>query len=300
VIRLIVRLVAITVAFSAISAAAPAQELTLYAMCPPHSMNWSSPRSLMFATVANKLTFIHMKNKHSIGHVFIELKNGEERLMAGSVPTGNSNADNKRMLLKEGVGLGILFAPMPGCLETAADLDPQLPDRFHSGRIAFVNFKLSQATYERLVRFLKEYKERGYDKIYNGLNEPRKGTGAGCGTFGLACVEVAGLLHPAWKNVWARHIDIATRLIGGSMGGGKKVAIPSILVAARWAKEGELTRRLDLYDPDLIYKWINATYARQAENPSHTVGLARRDNAKGLVYDCRHVPTPSEPIFLDD
>lgn len=297
--RTLIRLIAAVAFFAALTVSLPAQELTLYTMCPPRSMNWSSPRSLLFATAGNKLTFIHMKHKHSIGHVFIELKNGEERMMAGSIPTGDSNALNKKLLMKDGVGLGILFADMPGCLETAADLDPQLPERYESGRLAFITFKLSQSTYDRLIQFIKEYKERGYDKIYNGLNEPRKGLGAGCGTFGLVCVEIAGLLHPVWKNVWARHIDIATRLIGGSLGSGKKVSIASVLLAGRWNKDGEPTRRLDLYDPDLIYKWINTTYDNQANNPNRTVGLVKRKNAKGLVYDCRHVPTPSESIFLD-
>jgi hypothetical protein len=276
-----------------------AQELTLYSMCPPRSMNWSSPRSLLFATAGNKLTFQHMKHKHSIGHVFIELKNGEERMLTGSVPTGDSNARNKQMLFKEGAGLGILFADMPGCLEPSEGLLSELPDRYESGRVAFVVFKISQATYDRLKAFIKEYKERGYDQIYNGLNEPRRGLGAGCGTFGMACLEIAGLLHPTWQKIWYRHIDIAERLIGGKLGGGKKVAITSVLLAGRWNRDEEPVRRLDLCDPDLVYKWINGVYDQQVDNPQRQIGVVKRGKAKGLVYDCRHVKTPTEPIFQD-
>ncbi len=290
----------IAIGFCSVSLPADCQELTVFAMCPPRTMSWANPRALLFSTAGNKLTFHHMQYKHSIGHVFIELKNGDERMMAGSIPVGDSNALNKQMLMKEGVGLGILFANMPGTLETAADLDPQLPDRYTSGRIAFITFRLSQSTYDRLVKFIKEYKERGYDKIYNGLNEPRRGLGAGCGTFGMACLDVAGLLHPVWRNVWYRHVDIAQRLIGGRFGGGKKVSVAQILMAGCWARDGEPTRRLDLCDPDLVYKWVNATYDRQLENGDRRIGLVKRKNAKGLVYDCSHVPTPTEPIFIDD
>ena len=286
------------------------QELTVYAMCPPRSMDWSSPRSLLFATAGNKLTFHHKNHKHSIGHVFIELKHGDERMLTGSVPTGDSNALNKQLLLKEGAGLGILFADMPGRLEETAGLDSELPDRYASGRIAFITFKLSQATYDRVKTFISEYQKRGYDKIYNGLNVPRRGLGAGCGTFGMACLDVAGLLHPTWQKIWYRHIDIAQRLIGGRFNKGTKVSVTDLLLAGRWNRDGEPTRRLDLCDPDFVYQWVNTVHDnlmfKRVHNatdglgqaPDHKVSPEKRQKAKGLVYDCTHVKTPTEPIFL--
>ncbi|HNV68344.1 MAG TPA: hypothetical protein PKO06_01505 [Candidatus Ozemobacteraceae bacterium] len=306
--RLLLGLCLLVAVLGVIDTPAFSQELTVYSMCPPRSLDWSNPRALMFTTAGNKLTFHHKDHKHSIGHVFIELKNGSERMLTGSVPTGDSNAVNKQLLLKEGAGLGILFADMPGRLENTPDLDSELPDRYKSGRIAFVTFKLSQATYDRVKNFIAEYKARGYDKIYNGLNDPRRGLGAGCGTFGMACLEVAGLLHPTWKNIWYRHIDIAERLIGGKLGGGKKVSVTDILAAGRWNRDGEPTRRLDLCDPNLVYLWINAQHDKLVFKQIHAgadglvlsqqVTPEKRQKAKGLVYDCTHVKTPTEPIFL--
>lgn len=282
---------------------ASAQELTLYTMCPPRSLNWKSPRSLTFGTVGNQLTFIHRQHKHAIGHVFVELKGESEREMAGSVPTGNTPED-REMILKKGFCMSILFADIKGRLETAADLDPQIPERYKSGRIAFITFKLSKSTYERVKTYIHEYRARGYDRIYNGLNRPREGLGAGCSAFGISCIEIAGLLHPVWQDVWARHVKVPMALMGGPRGGNKKVSILKVLGWNRWADESEEGRRLDLYDPDLIYKWIAETWKKESEKTSSStetkVTLVKRGKALGLVYDCTHVPTPTEPIFLSN
>lgn len=284
-----------------IVATASAQELTLYTMCPPRSMNWNSPRGLAFGAVGNQLTFIHRQHKHAIGHVFVELKNETEREMAGSVPSGGSS-ENRDMILKLGYCMGILFADIKGRLETAADLDPQIPERYESGRIAFITFKLSKSTYERVKTYIHEYRSRGYDRIYNGLNRPREGLGAGCSGFGVSCLEVAGLLHPVWQDVWARHIKVPMALIGGPLGENKKVSILKAITWKRWANESEEGRQLDLYDPDLIYKWIGETWKKESAKPGTStetkVTLVKRGKALGLVYDCSHVPTPTEPIFL--
>jgi len=289
-------LAAVLVLFVLLTGGAGAQELILYSMCPPRSLDWSSPRGLALGAIGNQFTFIHRDHKHAIGHVFVELKNGDEREMAGSVPTGDSNSD-KNMIFKDGFCLGILFADIKGRLETAVDLDPQIPDRYKSGRIAFISFKLSAENYTRVKTYLSEYRRRGYDRIYNGLNRPREGLGAGCSGFGVSCIEVAGLLHPVWKDVWAQHVLVPMDLIGGPIGGGKKVFIGKAITRGRWANEKESNRRLDLYDPDLIYKWVHAAWKKESAKPTGNVRLLQRGKALGLEYDCTRVPTPTEPIF---
>ena len=278
--------------------AAQAQELTLFTMCPPRSINWSSPRSLAFGAMTNNLTFFHMNHKHAIGHVFIELKNGEERIMAGSTP-GNDSRSDSDLIFKDKIGLGILFHPFKGRIETAQDLDQQVQDRYKTGRIAFIRFLISPEMYQRLKSFWAEYNERGYGEIYNGTNEPRKGLGAGCSAYGVVYLEVAGFLHPIWQQKWKISVPIQESLIGNPKTG-KKVPITKVVTCGHWAKPGEPSRLLELYDPDLIYQWINGTYKKEAPNPSGKVTLLKRGKALGLQYDCRHVPVPSEPLFLVD
>ena len=278
--------------------AAHAQEFTLFTMCPPRSIDWSSPRSMAFGALTNNLTFYHRDHKHAIGHVFVELKNGEERIMAGSTPANGGTSDSD-LIFKEKLGLGILFYPFQGRIETAADLDKQVQDRYKTGRIAFIRFLVSPEMYQRLKAYWSEYNERGYGAIYNGTNEPRKGLGAGCSIYGVSYLEIAGFLHPIWQQKWKLAVKIPESLIGDAKKG-KKVPITKLLTFGRWAKDGEASRLLELYDPDLIYKWINGTYKKEAPNPSGKVTLLKRGKALGLQYDCRHVPVPTEPLFLVD
>lgn len=275
-----------------------AQELTLFTMCPPRSIDWSSPRSMAFGALTNNVTFYHMNHKHAIGHVFIELKNGEERIMAGSTPGSDARSDSD-LIFKDKLGLGILFYPFKGRIETAADLDSQVQERYKTGRIAFIRFLVSPEMYQRLKSYWAEYNERGYGSIYNGTNEPRKGLGAGCSIYGVAFLEIAGFLHPIWQQKWKLSVRIPASLIGDTKTG-KKVPVTKLLTFGRWAKAEEPHRLLELYDPDLIYKWINGTYKKEAPNPSGKVTLLKRGKALGLQYDCRHVPVPNEPLFLVD
>ena len=278
--------------------AAQAQELTLFTMCPPRSINWASPRSMAFGAMTNNLTFYHMNHKHAIGHVFIELKNGEERIMAGSTPDSSGSSDSD-LIFKDKIGLGILFYPFKGRIETVKDLDQQVQERYKTGRIAFIRFMLSPEMYQRLKSYWAEYNERGYGSIYNGDNQPRKGLGAGCSAYGVSYLEVAGLLHPVWQDKWKLTVRVPEALIGDPKTG-KKVPITKLAMWGRWASETEPNRLLELYDPDLIYKWINVANKKECESPSGKVTPLKRGKALGLQYDCTHVPVPAEPLFLVD
>ncbi len=279
-----------------LASGAIAQELTLYSMPSPREINWKSPRGLLSSAVTNNLTFQHRDHKHAIGHVFIQLshKDREELILTGSVPHPDDDSNSK--ILKQGYGMGILFTDMKGRLEKTEDLLQEIPDRFVSGRIGYIRFKLNDANYDRLKTYLNEYRKRGYGNIYNGLNLPRQGLGAGCSIFGIAFLEVAGLMHPVWREKWPVKVRIPLELIGGPITG-NKVSPWKIVRAKRWAKEDEPHKELMLYEPFYIVEWIKAEWAKEFKAKTGRVKLLKRGKAYGLEYDCTHVMPPEAPIF---
>lgn len=279
-----------------LASSATAQELTLFTMPSPRKIDWSSPRSLLRSAVTNNLTFQHRSHKHAIGHVFIQLSHEgrKELILTGSVPSPEDDSNSK--VLKQGYGLGILFSDMAGRLEKTEDLLAEIPDRFESGRIAYIRFKINDANYDRLKKYLEIYRKRGYGNNYNGLNKPREGLGAGCSAFGIAFVEVAGLMHPVWKEKWPVSVRIPNTLIGGPLTG-NKVSPWKVIKAGRWAKESEPHRVLSLYEPFYIYEWILEEWRKENEAKTGRVKLLKRQKAYGLEYDCTHIAPPAEPIF---
>lgn len=278
------------------SGALHAQELTLYSMPSPREINWTTPKGLMITAITNNLTLKHRKTKHAIGHVFISLshKGRDEFVMTGSAPTADSGM--KDFVLKQGYGLGILFTGIKGNLEPSEKLLAEIPARAKSGRIAFIKFKLSEENYDRLKTYLKEYRKRGYGKIYNGLNLPREGLGAGCSAFGISFLEVAGIMHPVWQKEWPIQVRIPMDLIGGPITG-KKVPLLKISTIRKWATEKQPHKLLELYEPFKIYQWIHKAWARESREKTGKVKLLKENRALGLEYDCTHVAPPSEPIF---
>ncbi|HAE38075.1 MAG TPA: hypothetical protein DCG57_05475 [Candidatus Riflebacteria bacterium] len=273
-----------------------AQDLTLYTMPSPREIDWQTPRGLMVSAITNNLTLQHKGTKHAIGHVFIQLSHQErgELILTGSVPRPEDDSKNK--ILKQGYGLGILFTDMLGRLEKTEDLLNEIPARFESGRLAYIRFKLNDANYDRLKTYLKNYQERGYGNVYNGLNLPREGLGAGCSIFGIAFLEIAGIMHPVWREKWPIKVRIPLELIGGPLTG-NKVPIAKVAKAKRWANENEPHRELMLYEPYYIFQWIKAEWAKEHKAGTGRVKLLKKGKAYGLEYDCTHVAPPDEPMF---
>jgi len=279
-----------------LAGSAMAQDLTLYAMPSPREINWKTPRGLLTSAITNNLTLQHRDAKHAIGHVFIQLSHEGtgEVILTGSVPRPEDDSKNK--ILKQGYGLGILFTDMLGRLEKTEDLLNEIPARFESGRIAYIRFKLSQENYDRLKTYLSNYRARGYGNVYNGLNLPREGLGAGCSAFGIAFLEVAGLMHPVWREKWPVKVRIPLEVIGGPLTG-NKVSVTKVARAKRWANENEPHRELVLYEPYYIYQWVKAEWTKEFNANTGRVKLLKKDNAYGLEYDCTHVAPPDEPMF---
>jgi hypothetical protein len=274
------------------------QEITLYVIPPPVAMNWLSPQALLVSyikglTARNK----YIKRRHPMGHVVVELHDSIHASIAGIV--AESKADMAYRVYAKGYGLGILFTPLPGKMEEGSINTREIAERQKRGDVAYIRFRISSAAFSRLWRYLNEYKGLGYDKIYNGANKPREGKGAGCSSFGLSFIEIAGLLPPEETDKWKVTVNVPEKLIGGPERGNKWVGLHRVLFKRKWADTSrQAFRKITYYDPAFMYNWIAATWADSNSVNKLRFVKERRQNAMGLLVDCTDCLLPKEEIWL--
>ncbi len=274
------------------------QELTIYTIPSPKGVNWKSPGTLMFSYISN--TFAksrYGREKHPIGHMIVELKDSTRYALCGATNQAHSGMTKK--VMQKGYGLGILFETIKGRLDEKDNNLSQLLLRSEAGDIAFVTFKINQLVFDRLWQYLQEYKQKGYDKLYNGSNKPREGLGAGCSAFAHSFLEVGGLADVLPSNEWAVNILVPQKLMGGNKEHPKHVQFFKVLFASRWGNpEKQTHRKLFLYDPTLFYNWILKKY--NSNNRDNFILTADFKNAKGLFIDCTARMPKNEPIWLNE
>jgi hypothetical protein len=271
------------------------QELTVYVTPPKAPINWKSPRGLLLSYAGGALAG-NKGNKyvHAIGHVIIELKDSTRYAIAGMSP--RSKSELSTMVFSGGYGLGIFFADIPGRLVEGQDNINDVTEKCANGTIAFITYKISPAAFSKLWQYLEEYKAYGYGKIYNGENKPREGSGAGCSAFGASFIELAGLMPVEVLSKWLVSVPVPQQLIGGPKNDNKKVSIFNIFSKGKWADTlSDAYKTATYYEPGLMYRWIVDKW-----NNADTTGYdkVRRQNAKGIVMDCRQYPVPDGPIWL--
>ncbi|MBE0663658.1 MAG: hypothetical protein IH597_14480 [Bacteroidales bacterium] len=279
--------------------------ITLYTIPPRNQIDFSSPRRMMVTSSLNAFSLHFSQRKHAMGHVFIELAGPEYSTFVESVKRQLFISGRKDVM--NGYGLGILFAGIDGRLGFGNPITKDLSHHYHNGKIAFIKAKISEENFDRLTNYLEEYQERGYDRIYNGLNKPREGLGAGCSAFGVSFFEVAGILQPGWEDSWVAEAKVPFHLIGGPTTG-NIVALSEVFIEKQWAGGEEPFRLFRIIDPYLIFKWVNEkwTTLMTEDNSDSTAEIDGKlqvcpvmlGKARGLVYDFSEYPAPDEPIFF--
>ncbi|MBU1108432.1 MAG: hypothetical protein KKB51_17285 [Candidatus Riflebacteria bacterium] len=290
---------------------AQSHEFILYAFPPATPLNWSSPLKLAYgAGLKGRLVFEHGKNKHTIGHAFMELrKDGKRVELTGSTtaPDAPSDAD---FITKRGYGLGVLFAPMKGALDKSDKLDGELIERYKTGKVMFIRFIINEQAYNRMKQYIDEYRAKGYDTTYNGTNEPRKGKGAGCSAFAMSFLDVCGYIDPQFTQAWIRRVNLPKSLVGGPITG-NHVSLAKTLFRAHWAKPGEDAILLEMWDPQMMFEWLQNThkkafqmYKEQGNYKSMKVlgknfRFDQRGRATGLIIDISDLSPTKDPIWQD-
>jgi len=282
-------------------------ELTIYALPSPVEFDWSSPSSLYHSYRQGYMASILKVNSYILGHIFVMLTTPliPEPFYAGMASA--SRKEQKEKVLKEKVGLGILGIDLEGRMETAGDLEGIIKKYARKGSLAAITYRLNQEATLRILEFIEEFgskNERGHipKKHYGGAFWPLyENEGAGCSAFGMAMLELAGILNNEME-AWKVEVNIPMSLIGGEINPGNKVSLKDIKHTHHW-HNGSGTLNVDyaahwIYDPSLIYNWV----LDQLSGPSASTEIKYFDAATQqyprLFADVTHVETDNTmPVF---
>lgn len=285
------------------SITAQADELTLLFIRSPE-INWSSPRSLAKSTVTS------MSQSYGLGHVNIRIACSHREVFTG-IYNRYTNA-TKDAVTKKGMGLGVLFNLFEGLLQNPKNIVPSFSKLSEDNRTNFLTFKINPATCQRLLDYHDQYAElqntrhrsvrgRGQNpnheqQIYYGFPAlARLGEGAGCSGFAVSFLEVAGLKEQWMVNEWTQFYRVPETTVGQPLRP-ISVSLSSMLFGApkRWATENEKHYPLFFWDPDLMVK------STQKKMASGNFQVVKMYGSSGYILDRTQIPTPHEPIFLNN
>ena len=274
-----------------------AQSLTLYVIPPKKPMDWRSPRHLLKSYIKTFTAKTKYKGyAHPIGHVIVELKDSQKQIVCGMV--AESLKPLTLMASIKGYGLGILSVVTPGKLLEGKHNNDDIEQRKTHGDLAYIRYELSSETVERLWQYLEEYKNRGYDKMYNGCNMPRAGQGAGCSAFALSFLEIAGLYQEEVHDAWQVKIDVPQRLIGGELYNKHKVSLLKVWRCKTWANPlYNASQAISYFEPYLMFQWIQTKWQEKATNEINTYSIELNGLSKGIVYNFRNQLTLHKPLW---
>ncbi len=149
-----------------------------------------------------------------------------------------------------------------------------------------------------MQRYLDEFTERRCFEHYGGANRSRYGEGGGCSPFATSFLDVGGLFAPEFKAAWRITLRIPPEACGGPAFG-RRVNPFKALSLKRWAREDEPHVPIEMWDPTLMFRYVDTVWRREFREPSGEWMLEKDRAALCLVKDCRDVPTPAEPIWLE-
>ncbi len=269
------------------------QTLTLYTYPPAHPYRWENPHRLLVSTINNYYFGTRRKEGRLIGHMIVELKKDSSVLYTAM--SLHEMTDFRESLMHRKLGLAVLFKMQEGLMETQADLQAELAYRTQHSRAAFIRFKISDSAYNYLKLYIDSFRIKGYDKLYNGDNQPRSGGGAGCTAFGISFLELINALPPEYADQWAVKVPVPEKLIGDSASG-RKVSVWRIFFTNKWAGKNKPARWYVVYEPNYIYRWINRVWNAESKKPGGKYQLLRNGTAKGLLINCQTC-MPVKPMF---
>lgn len=282
--------------------------LTVYVIPAKSKYDWSSPHTLYKSYIRNTWKNLFNKSNYLLGHAFIELQPVAEgeRIFTGM--RSASRNESKDLVLNQHYGLSILGCGLQGRLEEEEELVEQLKKFSHNGRLAYMVFLISDAASERLLAYFRDYKSGmecagpGEAK-YGGAFWPRyKGEGAGCSAFAISFLDIAGLLKDEFDE-WIVKIDIPMSLIGGPYNNYNEVRMKDIKKQHSWADTVNAApgsyEHLEIYDPTLMFEWINALVENNGRHDDLTVTPVKMEKSKGVIIDSRSQPLPQiDSIFI--
>lgn len=291
------------------STVAGLNELTIYVIPAKAKYDWTSPRTLCKSLFRNYRRNLFHKDRYLLGHAFVELNSplASERIFTGM--RSDSRKELKNLVFEQHYGLAILGADLKGKLETENDLELKVEKYSRKGQLAFMTFIICNEAAARMISFYQSYKA-GIDSSgspgarYGGAFWPRyKGEGSGCSAFVISFLDLAGILKEEFDE-WKVKVNIPMELIGGPYNNNIDVRIKDIKKHNDWVSSDDQENGgyeyLELYDPTLMFAWIQEMWDRHEAPNVMTITPVQLNKAKGILMDERNLPVPAEDnIFIE-
>lgn len=223
-------------------------ELKIHIIEPWVAIDWTSPSSLGITSGLDSIR----DDYAPIGHFAVEINCKDSNI---HLLTGMEREDKKasqEFTLKEQLGLGSLFYPFEGALQTRSSTKRELLLAKNDNRLETLTIPTSATRCNQMVTFVKKWINHGSYKIYGGAKNTAQGEGAGCADFAMELFKIATQIQV--PSTWKAQIKIPTYLIGD--GKDKKVNFIEILSRFSWADESEHYRDFEIVDTSYVTRWI--------------------------------------------
>ena len=239
-------------------------ELTIFVIRSVLPLDWESPSSLYKSYRKEISAKLWRKQKSMLGHTFVLLRSP---LLTDSIFAGMtyvSKEVQKKLFMKEKIGMGILGICMEGRLQPHEELTKKMNYYASKNEVAFIRYRISPKAVLRIIEFYNSYissfdgKQAKCD-FYGGAFWPRYDyEGSGCSAFGFSFLDVAQILEefPEWK----KSVNIPMELIGGELNNNNKIKIRDIKKTNSWARADGSPKEdfvpFAVYDPSAVFYWI--------------------------------------------
>ena len=232
-------------------------EVILYLIPASRRIDWSSPRGVM-AAIQN---YLIPGAKHYIGHAALEVRL-DDRTVALTAMTGETNLRVIKELLIDGLGLSFLFGTFPGRLMDADEVHADLAEHFEARRIAYMRVSASREKLNEALDFIDHWAEDGAYRRYGLWAEADLKTGAGCTAFAVELLRRVDNSAAKFFDPCLRDIRLPMAWLGGRKGG-RRVSVPQLMslimsseTASRWARDDEEHQLIRFWDPDLMVETL--------------------------------------------
>lgn len=283
-------------------------ELTIYVIPSYRTIDWTSPATLIKSTVNSFMEASFNKNRYPIGHLFIELRNPADETIIRTSIASRRPSEQREMVLKDKIGLGMLGAPVEARMESKEELADKIDKFARKGKIAFISYSILPEAADRVIKYVEKFTSR--DSLGKSPSDRYGGSfwplfhneGAGCSAFGMAALELTGVNidNPEWYI----RVNVPYDLVGGKYNNMTKVKPMDVLKRKEWHDgSGEKWRDYYthfIYDPSYIYSWILKQLSATELPDGFERSTKKAPNGKiitGLSSDATGIKTPDGPIF---
>ncbi len=247
-------------------------EFTLYVFKSSVGVDWSNPKNLAISVVKNEIYKYFNGNDRLLGHVAVGLKCGNKEVITGMRA---ARGENRRMVLTEGSGYGVLFHVFPGALEKTENLREEIKRKQASAEVHSIHYTLKPEHCERMWQHYENHIKQKGEFNYGFPLNTLAGEGGGCSAFGISFLQIAGLVDPEHLKAWSGSVWVPEELIGPYNtkrytradepthppdGGGKPLSVLDIILsdkARAWGVENQ-GKYLEFIDPDTMFRWIES------------------------------------------